>query len=263
MEVDKSSSDSVAAQRIAQKKQQQEIEEQKVQLEIARAQRERERAVQAMREKSDKELVEISQQASNQMEASRKLNSERVHALDENQQKNYLALASRTAEDFKRLDADATKAVEAHKFGTLERIKYVTDRGEDPFYRMKSLEPSIDEVANDYVIRVKLPPHEAQNLFVSGEGPYLKLSLARRFQDNAEAPEGGRQTKTNSYQTVVEQIAMPAAYDAKKIERTYADGVVTIKVPKLVFGAEAAPGVRTGVGVTAGSGAGAKDPPKA
>jgi hypothetical protein len=30
---------------------------------------------------------------------------------------------------------------------------------------------------------------------------------------------------------------MPGAYDAKKIERSFENGVVSIKVPKLVFGA--------------------------
>jgi HSP20 family molecular chaperone IbpA len=240
MEVDKTGgSDSAAAQRIAQKKQQQEIEEQRVQLEIGRVQRERQRAVEAEKEKGDRELVEISRQASNQMDNARKLNTERVHALSENQQKSYETLAAKTAEEIQRADTDAAKTIEAHKFGSLERIKQVTNLGEDPFYQLKSLDPVLSENESAYTVQVKLPEHEAKNLFVSGEGPYLKLALARRFQDNAKAPESKRTTTTNSYQSVVEQIAMPGAYDAKKIERSYADGMVTLKVPKLIFGANA------------------------
>ena len=107
MEVDKSSAENAAAQRIAQKRQQQEIEEQKVALETARAQRERAKAVEAEKEKTDRALVEISKNAANQMDTARKLNTERVHALSENQQKSYDALSKKTAEELQRLDGTA------------------------------------------------------------------------------------------------------------------------------------------------------------
>ena len=236
MEVDKSGADNSAALRIAEKRQQQEVEEQRQQLELGRAQKDRERALEAAREKGDHQLVEISKAANNQLDSAKKINSERVLALTENQQKSYETLAAKTAEDIKRLDGDAFKAVEAHKAGSMEKIKNVTDRGEDPFYRLKSLDPVLATGDAAYTIQLKLPEHEAQNLFISGEGPYVKLSLARRFQDSAKAAEGGRLTRTNSYQSVVEQVAMPGAYDAKKIERTYKDGVMTITIPKLGFG---------------------------
>jgi HSP20 family molecular chaperone IbpA len=103
---------------------------------------------------------------------------------------------------------------------------------------MKSLDPKFTENDTAYVIQVALPEREAQNLFVSGEGPYIKLALARRFQDNAKAAEGNRTTSTSSYQSVVEQIAMPGAYDPRKIERTYENGMVTLKVPKVKFGVD-------------------------
>ncbi|MGZ3651541.1 MAG: Hsp20 family protein [Bdellovibrionota bacterium] len=236
MEVDKSGADNSAAARIATKKNQQEVEEQRAQMELGRMQRDREKALEAEREKGDRAVVEISNAASNQLDAAKKINSARVQALSDNQQKSYEALATKTAEDLKRLDSQAFNAIEDHKAGTMEKIANVTQRGEDPFYRLKSLNPVVATGEAAYTISVSLPEHEAQNLFVSGEGPYVKLSLARRFQDHAAAPEGGRVTRTNSYQSVVEQVAMPGAYDAKKIERTYKDGVVTITIPKAGFG---------------------------
>ncbi len=68
-----------------------------------RAARDRQKAVEAEREKGEKEVVEISKAANNQMEVIKKINSDRVHALDENTQKNYQTLALRTSEDLKRL----------------------------------------------------------------------------------------------------------------------------------------------------------------
>jgi len=236
MEVDKSGADNASAARIASKKNQQEVEEQRAQLELARVQRDREKALDVERQKGDRAVVEISNAANNQIDSAKKINSARVQALSDNQQKSYEALASKTADDIKRVDSQAFNTIEDHKAGAMEKIANVTRRGEDPFYHLKSLNPVLATGDAAYTISVNLPEHEAQNLFVSGEGPYVKLSLARRFQDHAAAPEGNRVTRTNSYQSVVEQVAMPGAYDAKKIERNYKDGVVTITIPKAGFG---------------------------
>lgn len=228
-----------AAKAIAQKKTESEIEEQRLQMELARAAKERQRLIGAEREKTEKQLVEISQQASNQMEASKKLNNERVRALNDNSQKHFEELAASTAKDLQRLDAESLKTIQDHKAGAMEKIRNVTTQSEDPFYRLKGMNPALTETEKDFTIRVSLPEHEAKNLFVAGEGPYIKLSLARRYQDSAKNEEEKRVTKTNSFQSVVEQVAMPSAYDAKKIERLYENGVVTIKIPKLIFGEEA------------------------
>jgi HSP20 family molecular chaperone IbpA len=227
--------DNSASLRIAQKKNQQEIEEQRAQMELGRATRDRQVALDGEREKTDRQIVEISKAANNQLDSAKKMNSDRVHALSETQQKSYLDLASKTADDLKRLDKQALDTIEIHKASTLEKIKTVTDRGEDPFYKLKSLDPILSTSDGAYTIQVRLAEHEAQNLFISGEGQYVKLALARRFQDHAAAPEAGRVTNNSSYQSVVEQIAMPGAYDAKKITRSYADGVVTITIPKMGF----------------------------
>jgi HSP20 family molecular chaperone IbpA len=233
MDVDKSNE---SARNINQKKREMEIEEQRQQLEMNRVQRERKKNIEAEREKGEKEVVEISKAANNQMDQLKKLNSERVQALNVSQQKNYEDLAGKTAEDLKRLQGESVKVINDHKAGTMEKIRNVTDKGDDPFYKMKSMNPVLAENDKDYTIKVNLPEHEAKHVFVAAEGPYIKLSLSRRFQDNLKNEEEKRTTLTNSFQSVVEQVAMPGAYDAKKIERSYADGVLTIKAPKVIFG---------------------------
>ncbi len=236
--MEKSGSD-VQARNIAQKKQESEIEEQRLQAELSRAGRERRKTLEVEREKSAQQLVEISQAANNQLDAAKKTNTDRVHSLNANTQKNFEALAVSTAEDIKRLDNQALKTIQDRKTSNMEKIRNVTDQNEDPFYRLKSLNPVLSEGEKDYTITVKLPEHEAKNLFISGEGPYVKISLARRFEDDLKNQEEKRTTHTNSYQSVVESVAMPGAYDAKKMERSYQDGVATIKIPKLVFGSTA------------------------
>ncbi len=235
MEVDKSTANETQARNLAKKKRDAEIEEQRIQLELGRAAKERAKLVEAEREKGDKELVEISAAANAQMEGIKKMNTDRVKLLGDNTNKHYEDLAARTSEEIRLADQKAMDTIEAKKLSSMDKIKQVTDRSQDPFYQLKTLNPAFSESEKEFTVKVALPPHEAKNLFVSGEGQYLKLSLARRFQENSVNPESKKETKTNSYQSIVEQIPLPAAYESRKISRDYKDGVVTITVPKTDF----------------------------
>jgi len=234
MEVENSNIDA-QARNTAKKKQSAEIDDQRLALELAKGVNERKKIVEAEREKGEKALVEISAAGTQQLETMKKLNTERVRTVGENTQKHYEALAASASEEIKRNDESAFRAVQDRKAIAMERIRTVTDRSEDPFYRLKSLSPILSDGEREYTVKVSLPEHEAKNLFVSGEGPYLKLSLARRFQDHVADADSVTTTKTNSYQSITEQIAMPGAFEPKKISHEYKDGVVTISVPKLIY----------------------------
>jgi HSP20 family molecular chaperone IbpA len=220
------------ARALAQKKR--ELEDQKNAMEVdkARAARERAREAAKTKEAIDKELVEISRAGERQAELLKKLNSERVRSLNENSQKTYESLADATAGQIRLLDDQAAKAIESHRLSNMEKVRFMTDQAEDPFYRLKSLNPTLSEAEREFNIRLNLPEHEAHNLFVASEGRSVKLSLARRFQDQAQSDQRAGTTKTSSFQTIVETLELPAPVDAKGISREFADGVVTIRMPK-------------------------------
>lgn len=222
----------LAAQQLAKKRQELEDMQNSLEVEKARLARQKGRDLEAAKEQSDKELVEISKMGAAQVEQSRKMNSERIRQMNENQQKDYEKLAATTAEEVKRLKADSLKAIEDHRASTTERVRYVTDQTEDPFYRLKTLNPVLTETDTEFRVKLSLPEHEARNVFVAGEGQSLKISLARQFQEKARNEVGDRSTKTASYQSIVETLALPGAVDAKGIKRDYADGVLTLIVPR-------------------------------
>lgn len=217
---------------LAQKKKELENEQNALETETARARRDRLKEAAAQREQTDKELVAISKAGEKQAESLRALNSERIRALDTNHQANFQKISANTADEIKRLEADSFKTISDFKASHTEKLESLTSRSEDPFYRIKSLSPVMNESDEAFQVKVALPEHEAQNLFVSTEGQQLKLSLARRYQDKSENAESGLATKTSSFQTVMESLTLPAAINAKGVKRSYADGVVTITVPK-------------------------------
>lgn len=231
MDVD--ASNTAAAKLLADKKRALEAEEAGLEMDRARAQRARTEAMQQEREKTEKDIVEISKAAGQQMDNTKKLNSERLRMLDENTQKNFEAVAAKTAEQIKGIDAQSLKDINDRRAATMERLVYVQQQTEDPFYRLKSLNPVTAENDTGYTVKVALPEHEAKNLFVNADGQTLKMSLARRFQENAkDAEDASRTTRTSSYQSIVEQIPLSMPFEAKGIKREWANGVVTITVPK-------------------------------
>ena len=103
-----------------------ELEEQGNALEIEQAKlaRDRGKMLGAERERTDKELVEISKQGERQVELTRKLNADRVHALNDNNNKSYEALAKRTAEDIARMDIEAKRMIEDKRGAGMEKVKF-------------------------------------------------------------------------------------------------------------------------------------------
>jgi HSP20 family molecular chaperone IbpA len=221
---------------LAQKKREIEAEKQALETDKALARNERNQAMATAKDKMDRDLVQISREADNQVSSAKKLHTDRLHSLDDNSQKHYEEIAGRTAEQIKRINDGSLKAINDRNIDSMERIRFVTERANDPFYRVQSLNPVMSESEREFQIKVSLPEHEAKNLLVTGDGPYIKLTLARRFQDAAKGEQSGRSTRTSSYQSVVEQLAVPSAYDAKGIKQEYQDGFVTIRIPKSIFG---------------------------
>lgn len=234
MAVDKAELSESQSRALAQKRQAVQNEENSLEADRARAARARIKEAQLEKDKTDKQIVEISKAAETQVESIKKMNSERVKSLNENSEKNYVAVAASTAEKIKGLEQDALKVIADHNASSMERLKFVTDQSEDPFYRVKSLNPVLGESEKEFTIKVSLPEHEAQNVFASGEGDKVKIALSRRYQNGVEDKENSRATKTHSYQTIVEQFEMPSAFETKKIFKEYKDGILTVHVPKKI-----------------------------
>lgn len=227
-----------AARALAEKKRSLEAEENALEVDRAKAARDRQKAISAEREKTEESLVQISKEGARQMESLKKLNSERVRMLNENTQKNFDDIAQSTADEIRRLQTGALGTISDTRRSTMERVQFVEQQQNDPFYRLKSLNPLLSETDKDYKVKLALPEHEAKNLLITGEGKSLNLSLARRFQEKTTDPNSARTTKTNNYQTIVEQLHLPGEFDPKGIKREFADGVLTFTIPKLGINTE-------------------------
>lgn len=207
-------------------------EENRLSLDAARVARDGARALTDMKSKIDADSVTISRNGEQQLELSRRLNSERVKSTNDSAQQNFNVLAADTAKRITEIRENAFNAIENQQRDAMERVTQDAKISEDPFYRLKTMSPIMSEKEDGFEIKVALPAHEAKNLLVAGDGKTVKLTLARRFQEDYKNPETHGTVKTNNFQTIVDELVMPSVFDTKKVSRSYQDGIVTIEFKK-------------------------------
>lgn len=101
----------------------------------------------------------------------------------------------------------------------------------DPFYQYTDLKPDlkINDDKNGYIITIKVPPHEAKNISLTGSERQLKISMDRKF-DFTNKSDAGKTSTVKKVETYISKIPTEYIVDSKSVERSYADGVLTYKI---------------------------------
>jgi len=104
-------------------------------------------------------------------------------------------------------------------------------KSDDDFYHVSKLEPLIEDVGENYLISLEVPPHEKENVRFSAHDRKVSLSLTRRFTDRSIDEDGGinksRRSEVFSKDFSVDEIVNP-----KKVTQRYQDGVLSFMVAK-------------------------------
>lgn len=232
MAVDPASS-SASSEYMLQKKKELEDLENGMIIDKARLERQRNKELSAINEKTNQDMIQISKEGEAMLEKSRSMRVAQLHTTTDASKAHFEQLAQETSKRLQELDAHSTEQLLAHQRASMEKVQGAADKMQDPFYRGKSFDANIAEKESSYDISLKLPPHEAQNLFVSIEGNTMKFTLARTH--GVITPlEGNRENRTSNYQTIVESYKLPTHVDGKTLKRDYKDGTLTISVAKLL-----------------------------
>jgi HSP20 family protein len=94
-------------------------------------------------------------------------------------------------------------------------------------------EPSLDfsETPKEYVIRLEAPGMARDDLDVNLDGNLLTLSGKREFHKEAKGEDFLWQEREEG--RFLRTLRLPGSVDEGKVEATYADGVLTVRLPKL------------------------------
>lgn len=112
-----------------------------------------------------------------------------------------------------------------------ERMGQEEARKDDPFYRLKTFNATIQENAGNYVIHAKVEPHEKDSVEIRVQDDKVTLSARRAHEDKFE--DNGAKISTNTYQTYRQEFPLGAPGDAKRILKTVKDdGTISVMIPK-------------------------------
>lgn len=105
-------------------------------------------------------------------------------------------------------------------------------RSSDPFYRLHDLDAEVEDNGSEFVMKIKVPEHEQDRIRVTGQAGMLNLTGTRRAEVRAVTEEG-RKVATSAYQSFSETIPVKGKPDLAKLTRAYADGRLTVRIPKV------------------------------
>ena len=106
------------------------------------------------------------------------------------------------------------------------------DRQSDPFYSLKTFNPSLHEKSGSYVLYAKVAPYEKDNVQIFVKDDRITISAKRKYEDSFANKDGDR-TTTNSYQTFRQEFKLDSPVDAKfAIHKVDDDGTITVIAPK-------------------------------
>ncbi len=104
------------------------------------------------------------------------------------------------------------------------------DKQADSFYNFVHADSKIEETPTHYFVSSRVPEHEKENVKMHVSDGKVVVQGARRFEDKIDTGEG--KLATNSYQTFREELPLERPVHEKLVERTYENGVLTLKIPK-------------------------------
>lgn len=127
----------------------------------------------------------------------------------------------------KRADVEIKKIND----GLASERKRINDMGQDSFYQVKSLEPTIQEKEKSYIIKLKVADFEKDKVNLTPKGRKMTLTLSRSYESESVAPDRSI-NKSNRVETFTKIFEVKDILDPSKVTRNYQDGVLTYEIEK-------------------------------
>ncbi len=125
-------------------------------------------------------------------------------------------------------------AIKKQRLADMKTFGKYTDAAADPFYRHKDLNAKLVDSPNYYTIKVAVPEHEKDNLEILIQDQEVTVQGTRSFNENLNSGDNSRQFSSNSYETFREIISLDEPVVEKAVKKSYANGTLEIRVPKIV-----------------------------
>jgi hypothetical protein len=184
-----------------------------------------------MKRKNDEQFRIEQENYENSLKRIQELNQNRLKEVDRHYEKENSRLQSEAQKNLKELSNKFQKEMNDAKEKDSKSRRIYQSRSIDPFYSLTRMEPVLVKGEKEYLLKIKIPRHEADSVMVSGEGRKIKISQSRRFSDEFKGPDGSR-NKTARSEFVGREIKTDDIIDPRKITSKYEGDTLFFKIPK-------------------------------
>lgn len=103
---------------------------------------------------------------------------------------------------------------------------------QDSFYNMLTLEPKIKDTEKHYIISLKIPEFEQQDVQISTHKRKIHLNLSRRYNEKVKDTQNSSTYKTKRSEILTKDFEVPSIVENQEIQRKYENGILSFLIKK-------------------------------
>lgn len=113
----------------------------------------------------------------------------------------------------------------------LKKVSAAEARKDDPFFTFSDLKTMLMDTPESYILKLEVPEYAKEEVRLTANPKMLILTHDRRHRDE-RTEEDGTVKRVDKVESLVQRIPVKSVLDTKKLEKAYADGVLTFTIPK-------------------------------
>jgi HSP20 family molecular chaperone IbpA len=126
-----------------------------------------------------------------------------------------------------QLKTDMKNLIASH----VKKRDNIQEKINDPFYQIREIDPSIDESEAGVIVSVRIPEHEKESVMMSVDKRNLRMTMARRFNDQLVS-EDGSVIRSGRSETLSKEWKVKDILNPKTIQQKYENGVLSFIIKK-------------------------------
>ena len=155
-----------------------------------------------------------------QIKSKKKAFEEKTQAME----KDHLSVLTLIKERF-------AKRLNDVKEGFSKKKAMVESKNSDPFYNVGKIAPTLKEFPDSYIVSMKVPEHEKENITISPRNRYIKITYHRKHSDRVEEVDGTTNTSKRT-ELMTKQIPTTDILNPSGVTQKYEDGILNFKIKK-------------------------------
>ncbi len=165
---------------------------------------------------SDKKIADLYSQKQDEVERSQARNKEAIEQIKSHFDEQISANDGYFKNNLQELQAKTQAELDQRRLNNSQLLSQYSTRQADPFYQMVRADSELTDQGDSYVLRVRVPSYERENVRAAISGQEIQLSGTRTNTEQAEiAP--GNWISTSSSQNFTERYTLPAPVDGKTL----------------------------------------------